>query len=249
VAAVTAHTAMGGTITPLPLWFRALWEVASQESGTNPLAVQRVLGVPQEHAAWDLLTRVRCGLTAAARDPLRADVEIGTCYVEVPSSSRSDGGKPQPRIVAIASERCSNRLGRVRLRQLSRVDAETMLEFVGDVVAPGSTVRTGPWPGYAALAAAGWAVVTDGGPDGEGSGEGERPSAHRVAELLRLWLWGTPAATADRLDHYLDEFVFRFERRGCSPGLLFYHLLRVAIPVERGEAGSERSAERQAAAG
>ena len=35
------------------------------------------------------------------------------------------------------------------------------------------------------------------------------------------------------LEHYLDEFVFRFERRRCSHGLLFYHLLRAAIPAER----------------
>ena len=40
------------------------------------------------------------------------------------------------------------------------------------------------------------------------------PGAHRVVSNLKTWLLGTHHGVgADHLDHYLNEFVFRFNRR------------------------------------
>ena len=58
------------------------------------------------------------------------------------------------------------------------------------------------------------------------------PRAHRVASLLKRWLLGTHqgAIGHKQLDHYLDEFVFRFNRRtSASRGKLFYRLLQQAV--------------------
>ena len=58
------------------------------------------------------------------------------------------------------------------------------------------------------------------------------PGVHGVASLLKRWLLGTQhgAVQPAQLDHYLDEFVFRFNRRASrSRGLLFYRLLEQAI--------------------
>ena len=58
------------------------------------------------------------------------------------------------------------------------------------------------------------------------------PGVHRVAALLQRWLLGTHqgAVRAPQLDHYLEEFTFRFNRRTArSRGLLFYRLLTQAV--------------------
>ena len=40
------------------------------------------------------------------------------------------------------------------------------------------------------------------------------PGVHRVVSNLKTWLRGAHHGVgADHLDHYLDEFVFRFNRR------------------------------------
>lgn len=55
------------------------------------------------------------------------------------------------------------------------------------------------------------------------------PGVHRVAALVKRWIIGTHhgAVQPDQLDSYLDEFVFRFNRRNSrSRGLLFYRLLK-----------------------
>jgi hypothetical protein len=58
---------------------------------------------------------------------------------------------------------------------------------------------------------------------------------HRVASLLKRWLLGTHqgAVKPVQLDYYLDEFVFRFNRRTSrSRGLLFYRLLEQAVMTD-----------------
>jgi hypothetical protein len=52
---------------------------------------------------------------------------------------------------------------------------------------------------------------------------------------LKRWLLGTHqgAISAEQLDHYLDEFTFRFNRRtSASRGKLFYRLAQHAVRVE-----------------
>jgi hypothetical protein len=58
---------------------------------------------------------------------------------------------------------------------------------------------------------------------------------HRVAALLKRWILGTHhgAVQPEHLDAYLDEFVFRFNRRSsASRGMLFYRLLQQAVVTD-----------------
>ena len=64
--------------------------------------------------------------------------------------------------------------------------------------------------------------------------EGEHLLAHvhRMVSLLKRWLLGTHQGAIDQahLDYYLDEFVFRFNRRTSTyRGKLFYRLLEQAV--------------------
>ena len=58
---------------------------------------------------------------------------------------------------------------------------------------------------------------------------------HRVASLVKRWILGTHhgAVQPGHLDAYLDEFVFRFNRRTSgSRGMLFYRLLQQAVVTD-----------------
>src|ERR1700674_3475244 len=65
-------------------------------------------------------------------------------------------------------------------------------------------------------------------------GEHLLPRAHRVISLFKRWLMGTHqgAIGHDHLDDYLNEFVFRFNRRkSASRGKLFFRLAQQAVQV------------------
>ena len=61
------------------------------------------------------------------------------------------------------------------------------------------------------------------------------PRVHKAISLLKRWMVGTHqgAISHEHLDYYLDEFVFRFNRRSSrSRGKLFYRLAQQAVAVE-----------------
>ena len=58
------------------------------------------------------------------------------------------------------------------------------------------------------------------------------PAVHQVASLAKRWLLGTHQGSVDEahLASYLNEFVFRFNRRRSrSRGMVFYRVLELAI--------------------
>ena len=64
------------------------------------------------------------------------------------------------------------------------------------------------------------------------SGMGILPNVHRIASLLKRWLLGTHQSylNKNKIEYYLDEYVFRYNRRtSTSRGLLFLRLIEQAV--------------------
>ena len=125
-------------------------------------------------------------------------------------------------------------IGRIRLRRVKDVSADSLLPFVQGAVAPGATIHTDGWRGYAGLTAAGYrrqVTVISAGSD---PAHEVMPRVHTVAALLKRWLLGTHQGGVQRqhLGYYLDEFTFRFNRRRSrARGLLFHRLAEQAVAV------------------
>ena len=105
---------------------------------------------------------------------------------------------------------------------------ETLHAFVMDHVEPGSTIITDGWPAYQGLAQLGY--EHDRRSQGAARARGDDPNkllpaVHRVVSRAKRWLLGTHQGAADstHMSHYLNEFVFRFNRRRSrSRGMVFY---------------------------
>jgi len=137
-------------------------------------------------------------------------------------------------LVLIAVEDKDKRSGRIRLRKVKSASAESLTPAVKESVEPGSEVCTDDWNGYGKLFSSGYhhhtiiRKTTD-------VGENLLPLANRVASLLKRWLQGTHQGSPrpSHLDYYLDEFVFRYNRRTSrSCGLLFYRLIQQAVVIK-----------------
>ncbi len=93
----------------------------------------------------------------------------------------------------------------------------TLRAFITTAIDEGTTVRTDGWQGYHGLAAAGYVHDRRSQRAARALGEdpGELlPRVHRVISNLKSWLLGTHhGVSADHLQVYLDEYVFRFNRR------------------------------------
>lgn len=126
-----------------------------------------------------------------------------------------------------------NQLGRVRMQIVPDASADSLQNFIKENVETGSTVITDGWSGYASLGKNAYTHVI---PDKFEVADEKNlmPHVHMIISLLKRWLLGTHqgAAREDHLQAYLDEYVFRFNRRkSTNRGLLFYRLLECAMHV------------------
>jgi transposase-like protein len=231
---LTAGTILEGTRKPLRTWFMAMWFVTSQKNGVSALGLQRVLGLGSYETAWTWLHKLRRAMVRPGRDCLSGAVEVDETYVGGAEKGKWGREVESKAIVAVAAEEDGKGIGRIRLRRIADVSAESLLAFVLEAVAPGTVVHTDGWKGYAGLTEAGFkrrvSVITA-GPD---PAHVVMPRVHRVAALLKRWLLGTHhgAIRAQHLDYYLDEFTFRFNRRRSrARGLLFHRLAEQAAAV------------------
>ncbi len=102
----------------------------------------------------------------------------------------------------------------------------------------GTRVITDGWQGYRGLEKLGY--VHDRRSQRAARARGEDPgkllpAVHRVASLAKRWLLGTHQGSVDdaHLASYLNEFVFRFNRRRSrSRGMVFYRVLELAVAHE-----------------
>jgi hypothetical protein len=106
-----------------------------------------------------------------------------------------------------------------------------IVPFVREVVGPGSVLRTDGAAIYRELREEYQherTVVNTLMPDAVPA-HIPLPGVHRVASLLKRWLLGTHqgAVKPAQLEHYLDEFVFRFNRR-TSRSRIRTNTLRIA---------------------
>src|SRR5260370_825740 len=106
--------------------------------------------------------------------------------------------------------------------------------FVTSHVEPGAKVITDAWMGYHGLEGLGYVHErrSQRAARARGDDPGELlPAVHRVASLAKRWLLSTHQGSVDEahLQSYLDEFVFRFNRRRSrSPRLVSYPQLELA---------------------
>ncbi|NBT56894.1 MAG: IS1595 family transposase [Betaproteobacteria bacterium] len=228
---VTAGTLFADTRLPLTLWFEALWHVVHQKHGASALGVQRVLGVSYL-TAWRWLHKLRRAMVRPGRDRLAGSVEVDEVYVGGERPGKRGRGAAGKALVLIAAQTDGSRIGRIRMARVADASQRVLTLAVQGMVEPKAQVLTDGWDGYGLLADAGYehlivrkdAIV----------GKNLLPRANRVAALLQRWLLGTHqgAVAHSHLDYYLDEFVFRFNRRRSRyRGLLFYRLIEQSLAL------------------
>ena len=230
---VTAGTIFHRTRTPLRLWFAAAWEMTSQKHGVSALGIQRSLGLGSYQTAWAMLHRYRKAMVRPGRERLAGWVEVDEAYLGGVEGGVFGRQTDTKAIVAIAVEIENPKgFGRIRLQRVDDVSKDSLIAFIESAVEPGATVHTDGWQAY-------WTVPEHGYEHERTIMRGEHdpahvlmPGVHRVASLLKRWLLGTHQGSVgpEHLDAYLNEFTFRFNRRGSQRrGLLFYRLLEQSI--------------------
>jgi transposase-like protein len=234
---VTAGTIFDRTRTPLTVWFTACWLFATGKDGISALSLKRTLEIGSYQTTWAMLHRLRSVLVRPGRERLAGVVEADETYIGGLESGLPGGrARGKKVLTGIAVEiREPRGYGRCRMLPLADASAASLHAFVKDHVEPGTRVITDGWQGYRGLEKLGYIHERRSQRAAQARGEdpGELlPAVHRVASLAKRWLLGTHHGSVDdaHLPSYLNEFVFRFNRRRSrSRGMVFYRVLQLAV--------------------
>lgn len=227
---VTAGTIFHKTTKPLLIWFRAIWWMVAQKNGVSAKGLQKILGLGSYQTAWTWLHKFRRLMVLSSRTKLQGIVEVDEVLVGGKSSGKRGRGAEGKSLIAVAVEVKGRKTGRVRLSKIPDASSKSLNTFIENNIEPSSTIITDGWPSYNELSKKGYkhkvqkATVKD--------EEEVLPNVHRIASLLKRWLLGTHQSylNKNKLGYYLDEYVFRYNRRTSkSRGLLFLRLIEQAV--------------------
>jgi transposase-like protein len=224
---------------PLSIWFWGAYLVTTQTPGQSALQFQRQLGIKCYETAFLLLHKLRSGLVRPDRDTIGGEHPVEVDEALVGGRTRGEGRGIHHKAVVVGAvevrrrrrgeDRSANKhtdhrdgkplkrsiyAGRLRLRVVASRGAEDLTKFVTQNVQKGAVVRTDGWQGYDDLGKLGYQhdpMVMDG--DGEKT-DAHLPMIHIVFSNLKTWLMGTHHGVSQKhLQGYLNEYVFRFNRR------------------------------------
>ena len=223
----TAGTILHRSKLPLATWFWAAHLMATHSNGMSARQLEDQLGVTYK-TAWLLAQKLRRSMVDPGRDMLEGVVEVDQALIPFREgdafSQPGNAGKilvigavevidrdinvSKPR--ARHAKYIDTRSGRIRLAVIADNSAASIKAFITANVKPGTTLITDGHASYPGL---------------EGYRHDPRvvakmaahivlPWIHRVFSLLKRWGPGTyHGLRRKHADTYLNEFVFRYNRR------------------------------------
>jgi hypothetical protein len=214
---VTAGTIMHHSKLALTTWFWAAYLMATHSNGISALQLQRQLGLGSYRSAWLLCGKLRRSMVAPGRAPLAGLIEVDE--TEIPCRSKNDpvtsgGGRShQGKLLIVGAVELQDGgagPGRVRLREVSDYSAKSLHPFIAQNLAPAALAKTDGWPAYPGAPG----VKHDPHVIGKMAAHIVLPWVHRIFSNLKRWALGVyHGLRRKHLQSYLDEFVFRFNRR------------------------------------
>lgn len=211
---------MHRTKISLSQWLLAAYLVTVDKRGMSALHLRKQLGIGYE-AAWAMLHKFRAAMVAPDRTRLSGTVEVDETYVGSKKRGRPDGEAPEKMLVIGAVEvRLDARTGRhhpgrARFRLIERRSADELILFVAETVEPGSIVVTDGLKEYRDVMLLGYrrSIEMAGGALKQ---KDVLKHFHTATGNLKRWIAGTHhgAVSKKHIQAYLNEYVFRLNRRG-----------------------------------
>lgn len=229
-ASVTAGTIMHKSKLPLQVWLWAAWLMVSSKGGVSALELARQLDISRE-SAFALLHKLRHAMVAPERTQLSGRVEVDETLVGGPVHGKGSGRFHGAQDIVVGAVEVKGEYPtRIRLRVIPEADSIHLHKFIRENVEEGSTVVTDGHPAYPGLG--GFKHVQQVVGRGGLMRKDVLKFFHTMVSNLKAWLGGTHhgAVSSEHLQAYLNEFAFRFNRRG-NLGAAFGRLLELAPTV------------------
>lgn len=228
-ASITAGTVMHRSKTSIHIWFWAAYLVAAQTPGVSALELQKRLGIKRYETAFQLLHKLRAIMVRPDRDKIggKWPVELDIVFVGGKHKGGVQGKTDQtPVIIAVESRpqeiknpktgkiMTRTLAGRARLHVLPNKSAASVEQFIKACIVPGTVILSDDGTEFTNLLSLGYNHRPVAMRGDRTKMDSHLPMISRVSANLKTWIDGIFHGVAKHhFQTYLNEFMFRFNRR------------------------------------
>jgi len=205
--------------------------MTTDKRGVSALLLQRQLGLSRYETAWMMLHKLRRAMVSTTRDPLHGEVEVDDTWIGGEQAGLRGSRQLKNRraaLVLVAVEKRGKVSGRARMSVIRDFKSATIIPVLTKNVAPGSNHLYGRSQKLRGSLGGRLQRRRSTQPLRSELRKGAKsavPLADRAIGNLQQWLIGTyHGVSKAQLQVYLDEFIFRHNRRK-TPAAAFQTLL------------------------
>lgn len=205
----TAGTMFDKCKFPLELAFHIAFKISTKKKGMSSSELSEEYGLRQK-ICWEFKWKIQQAMQSSKQHPLTDDVQVDEFYVGAPEEGVPGRKAGKKRLVVIALEiRDENGFGRAYAQVIDDASAKSLRSFFETYISKDAKVVTDEWNGYKPLIDEYPNLIQK--PSKEGK---NFPQMHIHIMNIKGWLRGIHHhCTKERLQGYLDEYHFRFNRR------------------------------------
>ena len=205
---VTSGTMFDKCKFPILLAFHIAFKICTKKKGMSSLELSEEYGLRQK-TCWEFKWKIQQAMKSSGKHPLTGEVHVDEFYV----GGEEDGiigrnPKGKKKLVIAALEIVKGGVGRAYAQVIDDASATSFRPFFEKYISKDATIVTDEWNGYKPL-------MRDYNIEQRRSDDGKAfPQMHIHIMNIKGWLRGIHHhCSKERMQGYLDEYHFRFNRR------------------------------------
>ena len=216
----TAGTLFHKIKFPLLKAFHICYRVSVSKKGMSSWQLSRELGLRQM-TCWAFKRKIQAAMASRGLNPLEERVDVDEMAIGGHDEGGQGRSKADKKLVSLAVEiREDGKMGRAYGRVINDYSSQELEKiFDKHISEENAKIRTDQWSGYSPLQSK-WNIEMIKSEKGK-----KFPELHTLIMNLKSWLRGIHHKCSEKhMQAYLDEFFYRFNRRGFDK-TIFHHLM------------------------
>lgn len=192
----------------LHLAFHIVFKVSTKKKGMSSLELSKEFGLRQM-TCWEFKWKIQQAMQSSKKYPLEGEVQVDDFFIGGPEEHKRGRSKGKKRLVVVTLEKVKNDVGRAYAQLIEHASSEEFKPFFNTYISKEAVVITDEWNGYSPLKKEYNKLKQIPSNDGKNF-----PDLHIHIMNLKGWLRGIHHhCSKERLQGYLDEYHFRYNRR------------------------------------